>query len=827
MQINLSLSEFKEKLSQYNYIIPDETVARFYSALFATPVGGAILKGLPGVGKTELTQLTSKILETEYFFFQMMPNTKEDDLLVRHGVDKNGNAVAYDGVLIETAKYLQQNPTEQAILVLDEYDKARPSADAIMLDYLQHGRIRYLGRKYDVDLDRLCVFIISNDTRDLNDALERRLPTIKLEPLTPEQIVSVLKTKYKIDDQEMLKLAHFLYTVGLHADMEKIITVQELNQFIKAYRRIEGYANIEKLIYAFLTKKDELHIKFMNTLMTFNYKPIQLRNEEEDDHYNKSVVQKIEESINKVTEEDIEELPQPQTEQKYPKINIKSKIIFPDIEPTKIEKEKTVEVFGFINYKSDVPYDILSQFFVGNNRVVNKHKFDEIFEIIESENQERFILQKQPLNLDEFNDYEIFYNLFKGHLQPEDNLYVTKTVNYFPMPFGEFAKEVFGVLKEYNQESLPLKGEVVYISDDGQMRIKFLEKNDKNDNIERENNLGIDTFVSYTGYTGEAKWELVLYSKAKKESLERFFVYFIHILENRLKSKYKQLPLKKLPKNIAYYERDSFNEIIKFLEKYSDKMEIANQTKYIHIHDDGMGASQRVVEVDLSYYFNKVVREKLENIKNKKLSPQDEEALKNEINDLLQTFPNQTFVIMERVLDENKNMAVNFTIFIKDVSYEQSKYKEYFRINTDAYPKKTIDDKFLIFRGTKEEAEEYFKKFFKYNRSLYSLTFLIYYDTKQDKWIDGQLQRIFYSKNAPEICSVSDFKNADSYEFLENKILEHFFRSTVEFLDKTFTDRVDNIIAKHTESNRIFALTSKLSINYPTLTDGTCTRRQI
>ena len=64
-----------------------------------------------------------------------------------------------------TARFAQR----PVILVLDEWDKTRPSADSFLLDFLQTGRVNFSGRVYTADLARLMVFLTFNVERELSE----------------------------------------------------------------------------------------------------------------------------------------------------------------------------------------------------------------------------------------------------------------------------------------------------------------------------------------------------------------------------------------------------------------------------------------------------------------------------------------------------------------------------------------------------------------------------------------------------------------------------------------------------------------------------------
>ncbi|MCS7127641.1 MAG: MoxR family ATPase, partial [Thaumarchaeota archaeon] len=146
-------------------------------------VRAVLLRGPAGVGKTALTYAIAELLSADYIYYQATLSTSEDDLMykllpseqTRSGVEK---------VLGPLPEALLRSRENVVVLVLDEYDKTRPSADALLLDFLQHARLSVrmsaeeriiTGRK-----ENLIVFLTSNDEREFSEPLFRRCVTITI-----------------------------------------------------------------------------------------------------------------------------------------------------------------------------------------------------------------------------------------------------------------------------------------------------------------------------------------------------------------------------------------------------------------------------------------------------------------------------------------------------------------------------------------------------------------------------------------------------------------------------------------------------------------------
>jgi MoxR-like ATPase len=75
--------------------------------------------------------------------------------------------------LLRAALSSKERPT---VLILDEWDKAPERCDALLLEFLQEGKVYgAFGECWEVCPERLLVFITSNELRDLSEPLLRRV----------------------------------------------------------------------------------------------------------------------------------------------------------------------------------------------------------------------------------------------------------------------------------------------------------------------------------------------------------------------------------------------------------------------------------------------------------------------------------------------------------------------------------------------------------------------------------------------------------------------------------------------------------------------------
>jgi hypothetical protein len=156
----------------------------------------ALLKGVPGAGKTSTAEAFALAVNASKFFYQCNPGTGFDQLIGQPNLGavlrQDAAACISDGILIQAAKAAMAG--EDVVLILDEIDKTSPEVDAYLLDFLQSRRI------HDSNMEELVVpsdvkfwvFLTSNDERELSDALMRRVRRITVDRPSRSTVANVL-----------------------------------------------------------------------------------------------------------------------------------------------------------------------------------------------------------------------------------------------------------------------------------------------------------------------------------------------------------------------------------------------------------------------------------------------------------------------------------------------------------------------------------------------------------------------------------------------------------------------------------------------------------
>jgi len=249
-------------LYENNFYV-DKKIADFIEMKLRTRRKGFLLRGPAGSGKTQLTYLIAKFLGAKYIFYQCFYGSSEDDLLYKYvpcEETKSGIKVTLGPLPLA----LILSKSQKIVLVIDEFDKTRPSTDALLLDLLQNFRISlYLNDSEQIiegNPENLVIFLTSNEMREFSEPLMRRLTCITLSHLPTSMVYQLLLKKFK---QETALLLAQIYDDTVHANLRKPATIQEL---VELGEIIESGGNFDlnMLLRSIVIKYEDDWIKYIN-----------------------------------------------------------------------------------------------------------------------------------------------------------------------------------------------------------------------------------------------------------------------------------------------------------------------------------------------------------------------------------------------------------------------------------------------------------------------------------------------------------------------------------------------------------------------------------
>ena len=253
----LTVDALHAALNDAGYICARDRARSVLAALMTDPLGGFFAFGPPGTGKTWLLEVLGDILDMNTFFKQVSPGSREEDLILDLLPDED----AQSGIKKqwgELPKAVRASHEGNTLLILDEWDKTRPTADAFLLDFLQNGRVNYGDIQVQANMDNLYVCITLNDERDLSGPAHRRMPYLHFEPLHPSLVREALRRSH--GGHPYLEAAVNLYVRCELSMMEKSCTIQELQQLLDAIRVLgPDDADWDQLVLDYVTKDRDNH----------------------------------------------------------------------------------------------------------------------------------------------------------------------------------------------------------------------------------------------------------------------------------------------------------------------------------------------------------------------------------------------------------------------------------------------------------------------------------------------------------------------------------------------------------------------------------------
>jgi MoxR-like ATPase len=197
-----------EALRSADYL-PDDRIAQvvFLADRLSKPV---LIEGPAGVGKTELAKSMATVTGRELIRLQCYEgldeakalyewNYKKQLLRIQSDVDHDWDSISHD---IFSEEFLLARPLLEAIrspepvvLLIDEVDRVEMETEALLLEILSEFQVSIPELGTMSAESQPMVFLTSNNTRELSEALKRRCLFLHIDYPDPERETEILAAR--------------------------------------------------------------------------------------------------------------------------------------------------------------------------------------------------------------------------------------------------------------------------------------------------------------------------------------------------------------------------------------------------------------------------------------------------------------------------------------------------------------------------------------------------------------------------------------------------------------------------------------------------------
>ncbi len=197
-----------EALTGVGYL-PDHRISQvvFLAAQLGKPV---LVEGPAGVGKTELAKSVAKVTGRDLIRLQCYEgldeakalyewNYKKQLLRIQADVDHDWDEISHD---IFSEDFLLERPLLEAIradepvvLLIDEVDRVEVETEALLLEILSDFQVSIPELGTMSAHSQPLVFLTSNNTRELSEALKRRCLFLHIDYPDPERETEILSAR--------------------------------------------------------------------------------------------------------------------------------------------------------------------------------------------------------------------------------------------------------------------------------------------------------------------------------------------------------------------------------------------------------------------------------------------------------------------------------------------------------------------------------------------------------------------------------------------------------------------------------------------------------
>jgi MoxR-like ATPase len=251
-----SVQEIEEGFESHGYICSRKiATAVFLAFQLRKPV---LVEGPPGVGKTELAKTTALLLDTplirlqcyegldeakalyewkygkQLLYTQVLKEKLGDLLHGAHGLAESVERLHQFGDIFYSEEFLEPRPLLKAmqqdrgaILLIDEVDKSDYEFESLLLEILSDYQVSIPEIGTVKARTSPMVFLTSNNTREISDALKRRCLHLYIPFPTVELEERIIRSRVPdVDEQLRHQLVEFVHSLR-QLDLKKVPAISE------------------------------------------------------------------------------------------------------------------------------------------------------------------------------------------------------------------------------------------------------------------------------------------------------------------------------------------------------------------------------------------------------------------------------------------------------------------------------------------------------------------------------------------------------------------------------------------------------------------------
>jgi len=274
--MELSLRKLQQGFEEEKYICNQEIITTIYLALkLKKPL---LITGAPGVGKTEIAKVLSKIFATELIRLQCYEGLDENKALYEWNYQKQLLHIQINKekqlTNLETGifsrDYLLERPLLKAIqsekspvLLIDEIDKTDEEFEAFLFEILSDFQVS-IPELGTITAKKIPIVVLtSNVERELSDGLKRRCLFLYIDYPTLEKELQIIRVKVPgITERLAQDVAKAVYITRQKVNLRKKPAISETLDWARALEvlladRLEQNL-IDKTLNVILKDKQDL-----------------------------------------------------------------------------------------------------------------------------------------------------------------------------------------------------------------------------------------------------------------------------------------------------------------------------------------------------------------------------------------------------------------------------------------------------------------------------------------------------------------------------------------------------------------------------------------